>query len=104
VAKINVLFQEQSAKNRGRGAINHWSTTVPIVRGLEEASGAVVVRASPESEANLAKPLREALTGAGKLASEGFIDRNVLAIPSEQLKDVQVLQTWVGGELVYERL
>jgi predicted amidohydrolase YtcJ len=41
---------------------------------------------------------------AGKLADFIVIDRNVLAIPSEQLKDVQVLETWVGGELVYERL
>jgi hypothetical protein len=29
--------------------------------------------------------------------------RGVLAIPAEQLKDVRVLQTWIGGELVYEK-
>lgn len=39
----------------------------------------------------------------GKLADFIVIDRDVLAVPSEQLKDVQVLQTWVGGELVYEK-
>ena len=39
----------------------------------------------------------------GKLADFIVIDRDVLAIPTEQLKDVQVLQTWVGGELVYEK-
>jgi predicted amidohydrolase YtcJ len=38
----------------------------------------------------------------GKLADFIVIDRDVFAIPPEQLKDVQVLQTWVGGELVYE--
>ncbi len=40
---------------------------------------------------------------AGKLADIIVIDRDVLAVPSEQLKDVQVLQTWVGGELIYEK-
>jgi predicted amidohydrolase YtcJ len=40
---------------------------------------------------------------AGKLADFIVIDRDVLSIPSEQLKDVQVLQTWIGGELVYEK-
>lgn len=39
----------------------------------------------------------------GKLADFIIIDRDVLAVPSEQLKDVQVLQTWVGGELVYKK-
>jgi predicted amidohydrolase YtcJ len=38
-----------------------------------------------------------------KLADLIVIDRDVLAVPSEQLKDVQVLQTWVGGELIYEK-
>ena len=40
---------------------------------------------------------------AGKLADFIVIDRDVLAIPAEQLKDVRVLQTWIGGELVYEK-
>lgn len=40
---------------------------------------------------------------AGKFADFIVIDRDVLAIPPEQLKDVQVLQTWVGGELIYEK-
>jgi len=39
----------------------------------------------------------------GKLADFIVIDRDVLSIPPEQLKDVQVGQTWVGGELVYEK-
>jgi predicted amidohydrolase YtcJ len=39
----------------------------------------------------------------GKLADFIVIDRDVLTVPSEQLKDVQVLQTWVGGELIYEK-
>lgn len=40
---------------------------------------------------------------AGKLADLIVIDRDILAVAPEQLKDVQVLQTWVGGELVYEK-
>lgn len=40
---------------------------------------------------------------AGKFADFIVIDRDPLSVPSEQLKDVQVLQTWVGGELIYEK-
>jgi predicted amidohydrolase YtcJ len=39
----------------------------------------------------------------GKFADFIVIDRDVLSIPSEELKDVQVLRTYVGGKLVYER-
>jgi predicted amidohydrolase YtcJ len=39
----------------------------------------------------------------GKLADLIVIDRDVLSVPSIQLKDIQVLQTWVSGELVYEK-
>ncbi len=40
---------------------------------------------------------------AGKFADFIVIDRDVLTIPHDQLKDIQVLQTWVGGELIYEK-
>jgi predicted amidohydrolase YtcJ len=39
---------------------------------------------------------------AGKLADFIVVDRDVLSVPTDELKDVQVLQTWVGGERVYE--
>jgi hypothetical protein len=39
----------------------------------------------------------------GKFADFIVVDRDVLSVPSDQLKDVQVLQTWVGGEMVYEK-
>jgi predicted amidohydrolase YtcJ len=39
----------------------------------------------------------------GKLADFIVIDRDVLTVPGDQLKDVQVLQTFVGGELQYEK-
>jgi len=40
---------------------------------------------------------------AGKLADFIVVDRDVLAVPSEQLKDVQVVMTFVGGELCYQQ-
>ncbi len=39
----------------------------------------------------------------GKFADFIVIDRDVLSAPTAQLKDVQVLQTWVGGELLFEK-
>jgi predicted amidohydrolase YtcJ len=39
----------------------------------------------------------------GKLADFIIVDRDVLTVPSEQLKEVQVLKTFVGGELVYAK-
>jgi predicted amidohydrolase YtcJ len=40
---------------------------------------------------------------AGKFADFIVVDRDVLEVPSEELKDVQVLKTFVGGELVSMR-
>jgi predicted amidohydrolase YtcJ len=39
----------------------------------------------------------------GKFADFIVVDRDVLAVPSEELKDVQVLKTFVGGELCYQK-
>jgi len=38
----------------------------------------------------------------GKLADFIVIDRDALHVPSDELKDIKVLQTFVGGELVYD--
>ena len=38
---------------------------------------------------------------AGKLADFVVVDRDVLSVPSEQLKDVRVLDTYVGGKLAF---
>jgi predicted amidohydrolase YtcJ len=38
-----------------------------------------------------------------KLADFIVVDRDVLTVPSDELKDVKVLQTFVGGEKVYDR-
>lgn len=40
----------------------------------------------------------------GKLADFIIVDRDVLTVPSDELKDVKVLQTFVGGHSVFERL
>ncbi|MGP0099296.1 MAG: amidohydrolase [Terriglobales bacterium] len=40
----------------------------------------------------------------GKLADFLVVDRDVLTVPSDQLKDVKVLQTFVGGRSVFERM
>ena len=48
---------------------------------------------------------QEAATGsleAGKLADLIVLDRNVLAVPEDEIARVQVLQTVVGGKVVYE--
>ncbi len=39
---------------------------------------------------------------AGKLADIIVIDRNILDIPTEQIADIKVLQTVVGGRVVYQ--
>jgi predicted amidohydrolase YtcJ len=38
----------------------------------------------------------------GKLADFIVVDRDVLSVPADELKDVQVLETWVGGQRIYE--
>lgn len=39
----------------------------------------------------------------GKLADFIVIDRNVMNVPADELKDVKVLQTFVGGNKVYDQ-
>lgn len=39
----------------------------------------------------------------GKLADMIVLDRDVLTVPAEQILDIKVLMTFVGGKLVYER-
>jgi predicted amidohydrolase YtcJ len=39
----------------------------------------------------------------GKLADLAVLDRDILRCPLDQVKDTQVLRTYLGGKLVYER-
>ena len=39
----------------------------------------------------------------GELADFIVVDRDVLSVPVDELKEVKVLQTFVGGKKVYER-
>ncbi len=39
----------------------------------------------------------------GKWADFIVVDRDFFEIPASEIDDIQVMQTWVGGELVYER-
>ena len=39
----------------------------------------------------------------GKLADMAVLDRDILSIPAEEIKDMQVEMTIVGGEVVYRR-
>ena len=55
---------------------------------------------------NAAYTLRqEALTGSlevGKLADMIVLDRNFFTIPEEDIANIKVLQTVVGGKIVYQ--
>jgi len=39
----------------------------------------------------------------GKLADLVVLDRDPLSVPVEELKDIRVMMTIVGGEIVYQR-
>ena len=40
---------------------------------------------------------------SGKLADFIVVDRDVLSVPSDQLKDVKVLSTYVAGKVIYQK-
>ncbi|CAN5863125.1 amidohydrolase [soil metagenome] len=92
-----------------------WGIWAAVVR-REMKSGKVL---APEERINVRQALQmytlngayagfeEKLKGsleAGKLADFVVLDRNLLEIPIEQLKDVKALATFVGGQAVYDAL
>jgi predicted amidohydrolase YtcJ len=67
--------------------------TVPQILQLYTRNGAYI--GFEENEKGSLEP--------GKLADFIVVDRDVLSIPADELKDVQVLMTFVGGRLVYRQ-
>jgi predicted amidohydrolase YtcJ len=62
-----------------------------------QALGAITINSSYELH-------QDADTGSlepGKLADLIILDRNVLEIPEDQIADIKVMQTLVGGKVVY---
>jgi predicted amidohydrolase YtcJ len=41
--------------------------------------------------------------GAAETAIHNILDRDYFTIPSDQIDDIQVLETWIAGERVYRR-
>lgn len=95
--------------------ISPWWGLWAAVTRRELLSGAVL---APEERLGVPEALRlytqngayagfeENLKGSlepGKLADFIVVDRDVLSVPPDDLKDVRVLKTFVGGELVYEK-
>jgi predicted amidohydrolase YtcJ len=91
-----------------------WGIWSAVVR-QELGTGKVL---APEERLTLAQALRlYTLNGAyagfeekgkgsleaGKFADFIIVDRDVFSVPSDELKDVKVLETYVGGERVYAR-
>jgi len=69
--------------------------------GLTRAQ--VLRAATMNSSYELHQELSTGSLEPGKLADLIVLDRNVLTIPAEEIADVKVLQTVVGGRVVYER-
>jgi predicted amidohydrolase YtcJ len=85
-------------------AVTRRSSSGQVI-GPEEAIGVMdAIRVYTWNGAYLAK--EEHLKGSiepGKLADMIVIDRDILSIPEEEIKDVRVLTTIVDGVIVYQR-
>jgi hypothetical protein len=92
-----------------------WGIWAAVVRGDME-SGQIL---APEERISVEQALalytrngayagfeedRKGALEPGKLADFIVVDRDVLTVPADELKDVRVLQTFVSGRSVYERL
>lgn len=40
---------------------------------------------------------------AGKLADFAILDKNPFDVDQEQIKEIEVIETWIGGEIVYQK-
>jgi len=91
-----------------------WGIWAAVVR-KEMESGQVL---APEERISVAQALtlytrngayagfeedRKGTLESGKFADFIVVDRDVLSVPADELKDVKVLQTFVGGRKVFDR-
>ena len=90
---LDLMFNSGSAAAYTIGAGAAGSQTLSL-----NNSGAITMNSSYELH-------QDASTGSlevGKLADFIVLDRNVLKIPAEEIAQVKVLQTVVGGRVVYQ--
>ena len=97
VSEIDPLFSIQNATVELKGT-QLGGTTLDEKDLLELAIRAYTLNAAYAMN-------QEMLTGSisvGKFADFVVIDRNLLTIPVETVRDARIEQTYVAGELVYE--
>ena len=70
--------------------------------GDQPAGGAAGLHASPVHDSTREERLKGTIE-AGKLADLAVLDRDYFTVPDEQIKDVRVEMTVVGGKVVWER-
>ena len=71
----------------------------PIPSPIEEALRAYTLLGAYSGREEAIKGSLE----SGKLADLAVLDRDILSIPSEEIREVQALASFVGGEEVYRR-
>ncbi len=85
-------------------AVSRKTSSGQIVAQEEAISVMDAIRIYTWNGAYLGK--EEALKGSieiGKLADMVVIDKDILSVPYEEIMDIQVMMTIVGGEIVYQR-
>jgi predicted amidohydrolase YtcJ len=91
------LYASISRKTRDGSPADGWYTGEALTRAetLHSWTYAGAYAAHQEQHLGTLEP--------GKWADFIVIDRDFFRIPEAQIDDIVVLQTWVGGQLVYER-
>jgi predicted amidohydrolase YtcJ len=91
------LYAAVSRKSRTGSPEGGWYAGEALTRdeALHSSTYAGAYAAHQESQLGTLEP--------GKWADFIVVDRDFFKIPESQIDDIEVLQTWVGGELVYER-
>jgi len=97
VTPVNPLMLVWTAVNRvtSSGKVLGEEQAIPVLDALRSVTSEAAWQNFEEHERGSIEP--------GKLADFVILDRNPLTIPPMQLRDLQVLETLVGGERVYVR-